>query len=162
MVVAGCGSEHDAPRVDASTGETDALVDSTALACRAPVATPTVALHDIWQANPSIPTAYWIPGLYVTGVSATGCAAVSACDLYVQQAETFASVAVGAQQSIRITVGATEAQGFVGIGVGDRIDVYGHGVRETANGKNELILSVCHARRSHVVGLRGHCWPLAG
>jgi hypothetical protein len=95
-------------------------------------------IHDIWVQNPSTPTEYWLPGVFVTAMSRGACPGGGVCEIFVQQAETFASLADGSQQAIRIVVSPDEKMYFAGLHVGDQIDVDGFAFRDVA--PNELHL----------------------
>ncbi|MFT3775081.1 MAG: hypothetical protein QM820_57775 [Minicystis sp.] len=99
-------------------------------------------LHQIWQDDPAQPTEVWVPGVYVTGVAKSGCQAGVACQLFVQQSEQYADLAAGSQQSIKLFVSANAAQHFVGIKVGDRVDVDAFAWRYTLSSQHELLLQV--------------------
>ena len=119
-----------------------------------PVNVPQKTLHEIWIDDPAVPTEVWVPGVYVTAVSAGGCSAGSACTLFVQQLETFADATAGAQQALRLFASPGAAEHFTGIAVGDRLDIYAHAWRYDLNGQNELLLQVSLALRgcAKVVG----------
>ena len=99
-------------------------------------------LHQIWQDNPAAPVEVWSPGLYVTGVSKSGCTAGVACQIYVQQNEDLGTLAGAAQQSLKMFISANTAVHFIGIKVGDKVDVDAHAWRYNVNGENELLLQV--------------------
>lgn len=99
-------------------------------------------LEDIWDADPADPTDYWVEGVYVSAVSGNGCPNGGSCQFFVQSEESYASLAAASHQSIRLSALPAVSQHFVGIAVGDQIDLYAHALRDTANGKNELIFLV--------------------
>lgn len=99
-------------------------------------------LHQIWLDNPAAPVEVWSPGLFVTGVSKSGCTAGVACQIYVQQSESFGTLAAATQQSLKMFISANTAFHFVGIKVGDKVDVDAHAWRYNVNGENELLLQV--------------------
>ena len=99
-------------------------------------------LHQIWQDNPAAPTEVWSPGLFVTGVSKGGCQAGVACQIFVQQMESFGTLAAATQQSLKMFISANTAFHFLGIKVGDKVDVDAHAWRYNVNGENELLLQV--------------------
>jgi len=107
-----------------------------------PGGVPTKAITDVWTDNASTPTQVWIPGAIITGVSRGGCAAGQACQIYVQSAATFASLAAGAHHAIKISVSSTVAFHFTGVAVGDVVDVLGWGWRNNQNGLNEIMAQV--------------------
>jgi hypothetical protein len=107
-----------------------------------PPATPAKALHDIWQDNPSAPTPVWIPGVYVTAVSQGACVAGTACQVYLQQDETYASLAAGAQRALKLLVSKNTSQFFTTLKLGDQVNVYANAWRYNLDGQNELLLQV--------------------
>lgn len=107
-----------------------------------PNGSPTQTLEQIWQEDPAAPEEAWVPGVYVTAVSGGGCVATQACQIFVQQEETYATLVEATHQSLRIGIAPAAAEHFVGIEVGDQIDLYAHAVRDTQGGKNELIFLV--------------------
>lgn len=102
----------------------------------------TRTIHQIWADDPSQPTQVWVPGVHVTAVSKGGCQAGVACQIYVQQGLSYASLAAGSQQAIKLFVSANTAQYFTNIQVGQQVDVDGHAWRYTLMGQNELLLQV--------------------
>ncbi|NUP09240.1 MAG: hypothetical protein HOW73_24580 [Polyangiaceae bacterium] len=107
-----------------------------------PAGSPTMTIPEVWEANPAAPEEAWVPGVYVTAVSNGGCTAGASCQIFVQQEESYADLDAARQQSLRIGVAPTVAMYFEGIDVGDRIDLYARAVRDTEDGKNELIFLV--------------------
>jgi hypothetical protein len=99
-------------------------------------------IKQIWTDNPTSPTQVWVNGVYVTAVSGGGCNAGSSCQIFVQQAETYASFAAGAQQAIKLRISDQVSQHFTGIAVGDQLDVLGNAWRFTLGGVNELVIQV--------------------
>lgn len=128
-----------------------------------PANAPTKSIQDLWNDDPSAPEPVWVPGVYVTAVSGSGCTGGTPCQIFVQQQETFASIAEGSQQAIKLFASAATASHFEGIAVGDRIDVYAHAWRYDINGQNELLLQVATALPgcAEVVG-SGNPQPVAG
>ena len=102
----------------------------------------TKTINEIWQDNPAMPTHVWIPGVYVTAVSGSACVAGTACQIFVQQAETFADIAAGSQQAIKMFISANTAKYFTTIAVGDQVDASGYAWRYNVNGENELLVQV--------------------
>lgn len=167
---AGAG-QPDAGQPDAGAAQADAGV----LAPDAGVSTPgwptcdgpepgatQQTLHGIWQANPAVPTPFWVPGAFVTGVSRGGCQTGFTCQLFLQQAETFADLASGSQQALKLLVSADTAVHFLGVKAGDEVDVDAYGARDTRGGRNELLLAVdpTHPGCAKVVG-QGSPQPVA-
>jgi hypothetical protein len=107
-----------------------------------PVDLPVSTIPQVWEADPSDPTEYWIPGVFVTAVSGGGCVDSGSCQLFVQQAETYPSLAAAAHQGLRVAITPAVASYFTGIGVGDRIDLRAFALRDTDDGKNELFFFV--------------------
>lgn len=83
-----------------------------------------------------------MPGVFVTGVTKGGCVAGSACQIFVQQSESFADLAAGSQQAIKMFISGNTATHFVGVKVGDKVDVDAWAWRYNLNGQNELLLQV--------------------
>jgi hypothetical protein len=83
-----------------------------------------------------------VPGVYITAISKSGCQSGVACQIFVQQAESYPSLAAGSQQALKIFVSASTAQHFTTLLVGDRVDVYAHAWRYDIDGQNELLLQV--------------------
>lgn len=107
-----------------------------------PAGVPTKAITDVWTDNASTPTQVWISGAIVTGVSRGGCVAGQACQIYVQSAATFGSLAAGAHHAIKISVSSTVAFHFTTVAVGDVVDVLAWGWRNNQNGLNEILTQV--------------------
>lgn len=99
-------------------------------------------IHEIWQANPTTPTEVWVSGAYVTAISYGACSAGFPCEIFVQSAEQFADLSSGAQQAIKIFVSANTASHFVGVAVGDKVDIDAFAWRYNVSGQNELLLQV--------------------
>lgn len=83
-------------------------------------------------------TVYWLPDVVVTAVSDDACVEGEFCQLFVQQQDTFANLAQGSQQAIRVLVAPEVSSYFEGIGVGDHVDLGGEAYRDTTDGRNEL------------------------
>jgi hypothetical protein len=99
-------------------------------------------LPEIWTDNPVTATRAWVSGVYVSAVSGGGCAANSACQIFVQQALSFADLNAAKRQSIRFAIAPSAASRFVGIVPGDRVDLDARAFRDTTDGRNELIFLV--------------------
>jgi hypothetical protein len=97
-------------------------------------------LHQIWLDDPAQPTAVWVPGVYVTAISGSGCIAGTPCEIFVQQAESFATLAAGSQQALKLFVSANAATHFTTVKVADKVDVYAYALRDATT--NELLLEV--------------------
>ncbi|MBL8740048.1 MAG: hypothetical protein JNK04_03105, partial [Myxococcales bacterium] len=110
-----------------------------------PSGSPTKTLSEIWTDNPSPPAEAWVPGVYVTAVSKNGCVAGEACTIFVQQDESYNSIAEATHQSLRIGIAPAVSSYFTGIAVNDQIDLYAHAVRDTEDGQNELYFLVTPA-----------------
>ena len=104
-----------------------------------------LAIHDIWQSDPPNAVEAWVPGVFVTAVSGGGCVAGSPCQLFVQQKETFATIAEGSQQALRVVVFPDASEHFTGIQVADRVDLRAFVYRHTQGGENELFFHVSQA-----------------
>ena len=107
-----------------------------------PAGVTAYSIHDIWQQNPLTAVEAWVPGVFVTAVSGGACVAGSPCQLFVQQKETFSSIAEGMKQALRVVVFPAASEHFTGIGVGDRIDLRAYVYRHTQNGENEIFFHV--------------------
>jgi len=92
--------------------------------------------------DPAMPTDVWLPGVYVTAVSHGGCSAGYACQIFVQSAETFADLASGSQQAIKLFISANTAEHFTGVAVGDKVDADGYAWRYNLTGQHELLVEV--------------------
>ncbi|MBK8253434.1 MAG: hypothetical protein IPK82_12305 [Polyangiaceae bacterium] len=106
---------------------------------------PLATINSIWLENPTMAKEYWVPGVYITGVSGGGCVAGVGCQLFVQQKETFASIADGSKQALRVNVFPVASEYFVNLNVGDQINLQAYAYRHTQNGQNELFFHVSSA-----------------
>lgn len=111
----------------------------------APGGVPSRTIHEIWQEDPAAATEVWVPGVFVTAVSGGACEAGTTCQLFVQQEETFATIAEGSQQALRVLVAANASEHFTGIGVADQVDLRAYVYRHTEGGENELFFHVSQA-----------------
>jgi hypothetical protein len=100
------------------------------------------SIAEIWQQNPAAPSLTWVSGVYITAISGSACSATTACQLFVQSAESFASFDAGAQQALRVVVFPPAVAEFTALGVGDRIDLYASAWRHTSGGQNELMFEI--------------------
>ncbi|MBL9021696.1 MAG: hypothetical protein JNL21_05825 [Myxococcales bacterium] len=107
-----------------------------------PPGSPTKTLNEIWTENPANPTEAWVPGVYVTAIANNGCTAGTACQFFIQQDESYGSLAEATHQSLRVGVAPSVAEHFVDIQVGDQVDFYGFAFRNTQDGENELLFLV--------------------
>ncbi len=107
-----------------------------------PNGVPLKTLHQIWQDDPAQATEVWVPGVFVTAISKAGCQAGVACQVFVQQAEQFADLAAGSQQALKVFVSASTASHFVGLAVGDKVDVLAWAWRYDVDAQHELLLQV--------------------
>ncbi len=96
------------------------------------------SILDVWSDDPAASTVYWLPDVVVTAVSGGACVEGSFCQIFVQQQESFTGIADASQQAIRVLVAPEVASYFVGIGVGDRVDLGGEAYRDTTDARNEL------------------------
>jgi len=110
-----------------------------------PDGSPTRTIEEIWAEDPAAPSEAWVPGVYVTAVSRDGCMANQACQFFVQQDESYASIAEATHQSLRVAVAPSVAELFEGIAVGDQIDLYARAFRDIEDGKNELVFLIAPA-----------------
>lgn len=83
-----------------------------------------------------------MPGVYITAISGSGCANNTTCQIFVQQAESYASLAAGAKQAIKLRIASTVAQYFTGLAVGDKVDVLGYAWRYNLSGANEMAIQI--------------------
>src|SRR5205807_3549888 len=67
------------------------------------------------------------------------------CNVFLQDPGTYASLAEAAHHAIKIFVSPAAASHFVGIAVGDQVDVAGWAWRYTVGGENEILLQVADA-----------------
>lgn len=107
-----------------------------------PASAPITAIDAVWTANASAPAQVWLAGVHVTAVSRGGCAAGQACQIYVQEGTSYASLTEGAHKAIKVFASGAVASGFAGIAVGDRVDVLGWGWRYNLGGQSEILLQV--------------------
>jgi hypothetical protein len=109
-----------------------------------PGGSATKTIPQIWDANPpkQTKTGYWLPGVYVTAISADGCVAGKECQIFLQQDETYADLAAGAKHAIKLFASKNTSSHFVGVKVGDKLDVFASAWRSNLNGANELMLDV--------------------
>lgn len=163
----GLGGEDEAPSSSGTTGTFDAgrVAETDADAGPAPrdggadagdgappFVWPTCAQRpatatartpaQVWQANPAQPSETWLEGVYVSAISGGACVAGRACQLFVQGATSYPSIAAAAKQAIKVFASAPTATYFAAVKPGDRIDVLGHAWRYTIGGQNELLVQV--------------------
>lgn len=97
---------------------------------------------DLWSSNPENPTEVWLSGVVVTGISGGACRAKSACQIFLQDDETYSSIAEGAHHAVKLFVSAATAEHFTTVATGDRLNVLGWVWRYTLGGQNELMVQV--------------------
>jgi len=107
-----------------------------------PSAAPTKTVQQIWADNPTTETQVWLPGVFVTAISGSACANNTTCQIFVQQAESYASLAAGAKQAIKLRVAGSVAQYFTSLKVGDKVDVLGYAWRYNLGGANEMVVQI--------------------
>lgn len=107
-----------------------------------PSGVPTKTIAQIWADNASKETQVWVPGVYVTAISGSGCANNTSCQIFVQQAESYASLAAGAKQAVKLRIASSVAQYFTGLKVGDKVDVLGYAWRYNLGGANEMAIQI--------------------
>jgi hypothetical protein len=107
-----------------------------------PAGSAATTLKTIWQDDPAAPTPVWLQGVYVTALSKNGCVSGEACDIFVQEQESFADLAAAAQRSLKLFVSPATSEHFLGLAVGDKLDVYAHAWRYDVSGEDELLLQV--------------------
>lgn len=110
-----------------------------------PAGSTSEPIPQVWADDPMTPKKVWMPGVYVTAVARAGCAAMQSCEIFVQQSESYATLAAAQKQSLPIGIAPSVAEHFVGIKVGDKVDVFGSVFRNTQDGKNELAMLVTPA-----------------
>lgn len=103
---------------------------------------PEKTLHEIWQANPAVPTETWVSGAFVTAVSGNGCKAGTACQFFVQEVPQFVDLADATQRSIKVFASASTSVHFEGVAVGNQVDLQGWAWRYDVDGQNELLLQI--------------------
>lgn len=128
-----------------------------------PVTSQTKSIPQIWADNPSTPKETWISGVYVTGISRGACAVNQACQIFLQQDETYATLGQGAKHGIKMFISASASQHFTTLAVGDKIDTLGYPSRYTLGGQNELLVEVnnLYPGCAHKVGT-GAPTPITG
>lgn len=107
-----------------------------------PDSVPEKTLHEIWLEDPAAPQEVWVSGAFVTGVSANGCKAGTACQFFIQEVPQFVDLADASQRSLKVFASANTAVHFEGIAVGDQVDVQAWAWRYDVDGQNELLLQV--------------------
>lgn len=108
-----------------------------------PSGVPDTTISAIWAQNPAAATHVWVAGVYVTAISKNGCVDGSTCQIFLQDAETYASYAASAHHGIKMLVSAATAKHFTSIKVGDKVDVEAHAWRYNVSPPaNELLLQV--------------------
>lgn len=107
-----------------------------------PSGVPAKTVPQLWADDPATETQVWVPGVYVTAISGSGCANNTTCQIFVQQDESYASLAAGAKHAIKLRIAASVAQHFTGLQVGDKVDVLGYAWRYNLGGANELVIQV--------------------
>ncbi len=103
---------------------------------------PEKTIHEIWLEDPAAPTEVWVSGGFVTAVSQGGCVSGAACQFFIQEVPQFVDLADATQRSIKVFASASTASHFVGIAVGDQVDVQAWAWRYNVDGQNELLLQV--------------------
>ncbi|HEX7664580.1 MAG TPA: hypothetical protein VF407_08720, partial [Polyangiaceae bacterium] len=107
-----------------------------------PTGVPTKTIQQIWTDNPTTGTAAWVNGVTVSAISFGGCSAGHACQIFLQTDATYATLADGAHKALKLYVTSAVSSHFAGVQVGDTVNVYAWGIRNTMNGQNELELEV--------------------
>lgn len=122
---------------------TDAPIEAGWPTCDTqPLSASTKTIPQIWTDDPASPTEVWVAGVYITAISGNGCEAGKSCQIFVQQDQTYASWAAGAQHAIKLRISAATASHFVGLSVGDQVDVLGYAWRFNLGGEHELLIQV--------------------
>ena len=107
-----------------------------------PVTSQTKSIPQIWADNPVSPKETWISGVYVTAISRGACATNQACQIFLQQDQTYGTLAQGAKHGIKMFISAAASQYFTTLAVGDKVDALGYPSRYTLGGQNELLVEV--------------------
>ncbi|MGH7284547.1 MAG: hypothetical protein ACRELY_23730, partial [Polyangiaceae bacterium] len=107
-----------------------------------PAGAPTTTIPEIWTANSTTPTLAWVSGVTISAISFGGCSLGHACQIYLQQDATYATLADGAHKALKMYVTSTVADHFSGLHVGDTVNAMGFGWRDTQNQDNEIELEV--------------------
>ena len=107
-----------------------------------PTALTPRPIVDLWNANPENPTDVWLSGVVVTAVSGSVCRANSACQIFLQDDETYSSLSAGSLHAIKLFISAATAERFTGVSVGDRLDVRAWAWRYTLSGQNEMMVQI--------------------
>jgi hypothetical protein len=107
-----------------------------------PSGVPTKTIAGVWADNASKETQVWLPGVFVTAISGSACVANVSCQIFVQQAESYATLAAGAKHALKLRVAGSVAQHFTSLKVGDKVDVMGYAWRYSLGGANEIAVQV--------------------
>ncbi|MFO0565481.1 MAG: hypothetical protein U0263_07450 [Polyangiaceae bacterium] len=107
-----------------------------------PSGVPTKTIPQIWADNSATETQVWVPGVFVTAISGSACSAGTSCQIFLQQDETYATLAAGAKHGIKMRIASTVTQHFTGVKVGDKVDVMGYGWRYNLGGASEMVVQV--------------------
>lgn len=109
-----------------------------------PAGSKKTQVPDVWAENPGAYSPVWLEGLTVTAVSFGACNPTGnfQCILFLQTKPKFGSLSEGKHQGIKLFVSEKASPKFVGLGVGDVVNVYGNAVRYTQFGQNELRIHV--------------------
>jgi hypothetical protein len=117
-------------------------------------------INQIWQADTamplSMPLPVWLTNVYVTGVSGGGCVDGTACQIFLQQDASYATLHDAEQQGINLFASKRTSMHFTGVAVGDKLNVYGQARRSTQNGQNELLIEVTLATPGCFAKLSGN------
>jgi hypothetical protein len=108
----------------------------------APTSATQSTIPKVWTDDPTSRTETWLSGVYVTAVSNGACSANTACTFFVQQDLSYADLSAAAHHAIKVLASAQTSTRFVGIAVGDRVDLLGWAWRYNLGGQNELLLEV--------------------
>jgi hypothetical protein len=114
-----------------------------------PSGTTPATINGLWTTTPATPTYSWIQGAYVTGISLGGCtnSATATCQITLSDATSYADLTAAGKHAIRMVVWPPASSHFVGLAVGDKVDVAAWGYRLTTSGQNELVIDVSDTRR---------------
>jgi hypothetical protein len=131
------------PEVD---GSTTPSLDSGAKTwpdCKTqPFNTQLATLPFVWQnLDTGKPSGVFVQNVHITGISNGACKAGFACQLFVQD-QSYATLPQAAHHAIKMLISGTTSKYFVGLAVGDVVDVSGYAWRFNLFGENELLIEV--------------------
>lgn len=137
-------NDSESAPVDGGASPTPSTVDAAIWpeCASKPASITPRPIVDLWSSNPENPTEVWLSGVVVTGISGGACRAKAACQIFLQDDETYSSINEGAHHAVKLFVSAATADHFTTVAIGDRINVLGWVWRYTLSGQNELMVQV--------------------